>query len=175
MISRRHRARRLKDAPELEITAFMNLMVVLVPFLLLTAVFSRMTILQVDLPAASSAEETEQEDPPLQLEVTVRQDRIEVGDRTRGLFGTFPVTPDKSELEALNAKLIDIKAENPDVADATLLLEPDVVYERVIELMDAIRQSPEVIEQPDGSLMHGELFPAISIGDAPVSEEAPTQ
>jgi len=39
-----------KAPPELEITTFLNLMVVLVPFLLITAVFSRITILQLKLP-----------------------------------------------------------------------------------------------------------------------------
>ena len=39
-----HYRRRHKEAPELEMTTFLNLMVVLVPFLLITAVFSRIAI-----------------------------------------------------------------------------------------------------------------------------------
>ncbi|NIO40724.1 MAG: biopolymer transporter ExbD, partial [Burkholderiales bacterium] len=39
---------------ELDITAFMNLMVVLVPFLLITAVFSRMTVLDLTLPQVAT-------------------------------------------------------------------------------------------------------------------------
>ena len=42
--------RRKHPAAELNITAFMNLMVVLVPFLLMTAVFSHITILDLNLP-----------------------------------------------------------------------------------------------------------------------------
>ncbi|MBA1331805.1 biopolymer transporter ExbD, partial [Candidatus Endoriftia persephone str. Guaymas] len=37
----RRRSRRLHEEAELNITAFMNLMVILVPFLLITASFSR--------------------------------------------------------------------------------------------------------------------------------------
>jgi biopolymer transport protein ExbD len=44
-MARRHIIRRVHPAAELNITAFMNLMVVLVPFLLMTAVFSHITIL----------------------------------------------------------------------------------------------------------------------------------
>ena len=53
LISRASRRHRRKDAGELNITAFMNLMVVLVPFLLITAVFSRLTILELNLPSST--------------------------------------------------------------------------------------------------------------------------
>jgi biopolymer transport protein ExbD len=52
MLARRrggHR-RHNHDTAELNITAFMNLMVILVPFLLITAVFSRLAILELNLP-----------------------------------------------------------------------------------------------------------------------------
>lgn len=45
------RRKRMQETVELNITAFMNLMVILVPFLLITAVFSRMTVLELNLPA----------------------------------------------------------------------------------------------------------------------------
>ncbi|MEZ5566521.1 MAG: hypothetical protein R3F24_13915 [Gammaproteobacteria bacterium] len=48
---RKRRRRRNTETPGLEITAFMNLMVVLVPFLLITAVFSRLAIIELNLPA----------------------------------------------------------------------------------------------------------------------------
>ncbi|MEM7805474.1 MAG: biopolymer transporter ExbD, partial [Pseudomonadota bacterium] len=51
---RRRGGRRSLEATELNITAFMNLMVILVPFLLITAVFSRLAILELNLPGASS-------------------------------------------------------------------------------------------------------------------------
>ncbi len=49
------RVRRLRKHPaQLDITAFLNMIVVLVPFLLSTAVFSRLAILELSLPAQSS-------------------------------------------------------------------------------------------------------------------------
>ena len=52
------RRRRLrKQGAHLEITAFINLIVVLVPFLLSTAVFSRLAVLDLNLPAQQSAVE----------------------------------------------------------------------------------------------------------------------
>ena len=50
-----YRSRRMrKHAVALDITAFMNLIVVLVPFLLSSTVFSRLAILELNLPASAS-------------------------------------------------------------------------------------------------------------------------
>ena len=76
---RRLRRKHVHEPPEINITAFMNLMVILVPFLLITAVFSRITILELNLPAYS--EQSAQSPAQFQLEVIVRQDTIDVGDR----------------------------------------------------------------------------------------------
>ena len=50
------RRRLRKDAQHLEITAFINLIVVLVPFLLSTAVFARLAVMDLQLPAQQSAD-----------------------------------------------------------------------------------------------------------------------
>ena len=73
------RRRLRKDAQHLEITAFINLIVVLVPFLLSTAVFSRLAVMDLNLPEQQSAVE-QIKGPDLQLEVVIRKDAIEVGD-----------------------------------------------------------------------------------------------
>ncbi len=83
------RRRRLrKDAAHLEITAFINLIVVLVPFLLSTAVFSRLAVMDLQLPSALAASQALEQLKPgdLQLEVVLRHDAIEVGDRIGGLI-----------------------------------------------------------------------------------------
>jgi len=87
--SRRGSRYRNVDAAELNITAFMNLMVILVPFLLITAVFSRLTILELNLPGSSS-EPADPQELTFQLEVTVRKGQIEFGDRTIGAIGVYP-------------------------------------------------------------------------------------
>ena len=42
-----------KDPPALDVTTFLNLMVILIPFLLLTAVFTRFTYLELNMPASA--------------------------------------------------------------------------------------------------------------------------
>ena len=54
MIRSRKSGRRNVETAELNITAFMNLKVILVPFLLITAVFSRLEVLELNLPGTST-------------------------------------------------------------------------------------------------------------------------
>ena len=80
------RVRRLKKTPaHLEITAFINLIVVLVPFLLSTAVFTRLSVIDLALPAQSSDAIAKLDaDKPLKLEVVIRRDSLQVQDRHGG-------------------------------------------------------------------------------------------
>ena len=162
----RRRLRRrtgLQQPGDINITAFMNLMVILVPFLLITAVFSRITILELNLPAAA-ADRQQQQTPLFELEVTVRSAGIEVGDRHAGLIRRINATQDGHDYAALSELLQQVKARFPDRLDATLLLEPDISYDIMVQVMDNMRAA-RVVQA--GSLQTAELFPDISIGDAP--------
>ncbi|MGI9199417.1 MAG: ExbD/TolR family protein [Woeseiaceae bacterium] len=168
MISRRRVGRRQQqEAAELNITAFMNLMVILVPFLLITAVFSRLAILQLNLPG-SSTEPVDPQDQVFQLEVIVREDRIEVGDRNQGLLGIYRNTVDGYDYEAVEIKLVELKGKYPDKTDASILLEQDIQYDTLVQVMDMVRVTETVEED---SVQRSDLFPDISIGDAPVAPE----
>ena len=163
--SRRGSRYRNVDAAELNITAFMNLMVILVPFLLITAVFSRLTILELNLPGSSS-EPADPQELTFQLEVTVRKGQIEVGDRTIGALGVYPREDDGDyDFEALGKKLSELKEKYPDKTDAAILLESDISYNTLVQVMDIVRVSETIEEE---KIVRSDLFPDISIGDAPV-------
>ena len=166
MIRRRRGGRRHNDdTADLNITAFMNLMVILVPFLLITAVFSRLAIIELNLPG-SSTEPVDPQDQVFQLEVIVRKDKIEVGDRNQGLLGIYPNSEQGDyDYEALSAKLSELKDRYPDKTDAAILLESDIEYDTLIQVMDRVRVEEEIEED---SVVRNDLFPDISIGDAPV-------
>ncbi len=156
-----YRVRRLrKHTVELDITAFMNLIVVLVPFLLTTTVFTRLAILELNLPAGSSGFNNLKGD--LQLEITIRRDALEIGDRMGGLIGRIENTATGHDFHALSTLMQKIKARFPDKLDATILSESDTSYDVLVQAMDAVR----VAKGSQGGKV--ELFPAISIGDAPV-------
>ena len=165
------KVRRLrKQQAHLEITAFINLIVVLVPFLLSTAVFSRLAVLDLLLPAQSSGVE-QLKAGDLKLEIVIRPDSIEVGDRIGGLIQriTNPGTSAGAgyDLRALSTLMQSIKAKFPDTAEATILAQPDTSYDVLVQVMDAVRAGTGA----DGAkVVRTELFPNISIGDAPVAQ-----
>ena len=163
------RRRRLrKQGAHLEITAFINLIVVLVPFLLSTAVFSRLAVIDLNLPAQQSAVE-QIKGPDLQLEVVIRKDAIEVGDRIGGLIARIEKKGAEHDLKALDALMVQIKSKFPDKTESSVLAEPDTPYDDLVQVMDTVRSS---VTAQGAQLMRAELFPNISIGDAPVRRQA---
>jgi biopolymer transport protein ExbD len=141
-------------------TTFMNLMVVLVPFLLITAVFSQITIAELDLPSAASETPSA---PTFRVEVVVRDEGLEIMDGTK-VIAALPKTGDSHDLSKLSDYLVEIKNQHPDKDDASVLLEPEVPYDNLIQVMDAVR-SVEIHD--NGQTTRVVLFTAISIGDAP--------
>jgi biopolymer transport protein ExbD len=155
-----HYRRRHKEAPELDMTTFMNLMVVLVPFLLITAVFSRITIVELDLPSARGPAPSA---PVFRVEVVVREAGLEISDGTR-VVAAIPHVNGAYDLPALSNYLVEIKQRYPDKDDASVLLEPHIAYDHLIQVMDTVRS---VDHDEGGRMARLELFTAISIGDAP--------
>ncbi len=159
----RYRIRRHGQNPaELNITAFMNLMVILVPFLLITAVFSRMTVIQLNLPPGGG-DDPAQAGKKLELEVVIRPDRLVVQDRNTGPLKIIPDQAGGHDYLALENFLKRVKAQFPERTEATILSEPDTPYETLVKVMDTVRIA-RVIQGT--SVIRAELFPDIAIGDA---------
>ena len=163
-MGRRHHYRRRSNEPaELDMTTFLNLMVVLVPFLLITAVFSRITIVALSLP--SSAGGPAPTDPSFQMEVIVRGERLELSNGT-SVIATIPKRDDEYDLETLSNMVMSLKRDHPNDDDASVLLEPNIEYDHLIQVMDAVR-SVELPQVDGEEVTRVALFKDISIGDAP--------
>jgi biopolymer transport protein ExbD len=150
---------------ELLLVPMIDIFTVLVTFLLMTAVFSRTVILQINMPAS----QTEFREPPpgLQIEVMVRKSLLQVADRNTGPLATFPNNATGYDYDGLTDYLKRVKAKFPEKTDATILLEPDTPYDILVQVMDRTR----VFEVSQGlNTVQAELFPDISIGDAPATE-----
>jgi len=164
----KHRLRRRNhrhEPADINITAFMNLMVILVPFLLITAVFSRITILELNLPAAGSS--NEQLEQQFELEIIVRENAVEIGDRNGGLIKRVVATDQGHNFHEISELLQQVKARFPEKTDATLLLEENTPYDTLVQIMDSVRVA-RVVQA--GSIQLAELFPEIAIGDAPAAD-----
>jgi biopolymer transport protein ExbD len=131
-------------------------------------VFSRLAILELNLPG-SSTEPANQQELTFQLEVIVREGQIEVGDRNIGALGVYPNTGDGYDYEALSAKLSEIKESYPEKTDAAILLESEIPYDTLVQVMDRVRVEEKI---EDRRVLRNDLFPDISIGDAPIVDGA---
>ncbi|MGE0081295.1 MAG: ExbD/TolR family protein [Thiohalomonadaceae bacterium] len=163
-MGRAHHYKRSRETPELDITTFLNLMVVLIPFLLVTAVFSRITIQELDLPEAAAGGSTPDK-PKVIIEVVVREKALEVIEGNK-VVKTLARREDAYDLAALSRFLLDLKGKYPDKEDATILIEPDIAYEDLIHVMDAVKLA-EVKTEGSTEVQKLSLFPSLSIGDAP--------
>jgi biopolymer transport protein ExbD len=175
-------SRRVRKPTELLLVPMIDIFTVLVTFLLMTAVFSRITIVELDLPSAASAAPSE---PTFRLEVIVRKQGLELTNG-RALIAAIPKVDGEYDLKTLSELALSLKRDYPDADDASVLLEPDIAYDDLIQVMDAIR-SAEVPAaaakdadaegrgpQPDAHAAAGApkptrvaLFTDIAVGDAP--------
>jgi len=160
------RARR-KRATELNIVSMIDILTVLVFFLLVNAL--GVSILGVNLP---SSDAVPPKVPPKDLKVIVRQDGLTVAD-AGGALKQFPSTGGVYDLPGLSALLAQIKDREPEEDKITLLLEPGVSYDTLVQVMDTVRVQPGIPAQPGAPARpQRDLFTEIGMGDAPVLNNA---
>jgi biopolymer transport protein ExbD len=163
MSRKRFRVGNKTSAVELNITAFMNLMVVLVPFLLMTAVFTNISILDLKLPSAEDMNTSGDGNKEFGLNIVIRKDRLILTNQNGSVIKEIPASKSGHNFPLLNQTLRLVKAKYPDLTAIAILSEPDTHYDNLIKAMDAARGYRTLYE---GEIVNAELFPDISIGDA---------
>ena len=190
-------SRNLRQEAELDITAFMNLMIVLVPVLLLGMVFSQITVLDLKLPDAASSEVS---DTPVkkQIELLIREDALVVN-YPRGILlkriekiAGEPLVDEltSSELSGSNGSSVEQSAEPLAVYDFKMLSLVLQEMKRQLREKGIENRSITVLSEPETpyqtivstmdtvrsykavvvtSVVDAELFPEISFGDAPIT------
>jgi biopolymer transport protein ExbD len=167
------RIKKAKDEAELDITSFMNLMIVLVPVLLLNMVFSQTTVLEIKLPeAAQQAIENPKENQTLEL--IARDDYLLLNFPAGKPLAKIDNVDGQYNYKALSSKLQELKQwfannEKADKRDIVILLQEDTSYQKLVTLMDTVRSYEAVLV---ADVVNAELFPDISLGDAPALANA---
>ena len=164
MARKHHYRRRSKELPELDVTTFLNLMVVLVPFLLITAVFSRLAVVELHLPSAATGASTDA--PPFQLEVIVREQSMELTNGT-SLIAVLPNADGEYDMATLADYVVSLKQEYPDANAASVLMEPNIAYDYLIQVMDVVRSTEQMVGERSSEPQRIALFEQISVGSAP--------
>jgi biopolymer transport protein ExbD len=163
----RHRKHKHQEAADLDVTPFMNLMIVLVPVLLLSMVFTHTTVIDLNFPAGDAG--SEQFDPDaVHLEVVVSADGLRVADGRGGTIKTLPLVDGEHDYENLSLVMQELKRRMPEKQDIMVLLQDETSYQTLVSVMDRVRSYPTVQHL---EVVQAELFPVISLGDSP--EPAP--
>ncbi|MEZ5596337.1 MAG: biopolymer transporter ExbD [Pseudomonadales bacterium] len=161
MAFRRRSKRFSGDEADLDVTPFMNLMIVLVPVLLLSLVFTHTTVIDLNFPSGSSAEQIDPDQ--VHLEIAVHSDRLVVGDGRGGSIKTLPITENGHDYEQLSLVLQELKRRMPEKRDIAVLLEDTTDYQTLVSVMDKTRSYPTV---QGLDVVQAELFPVVSLGSA---------
>jgi len=163
MARKHHYKRRVSNTYEIDVTTFLNLMVVLIPFLLITAVFSRLTIVELNLPSSAGGPSDGAES--FRVEVIVREEGMEISNGT-AIIATIPRKEEEFDLDELSNMMVELKREHPDQESASVLMEARIPYDYLIQVMDVVRSVKVPTEVEDEFELYA-LFSEISVGDAP--------
>jgi biopolymer transport protein ExbD len=162
---RRHRRGRGGDA-ELDITAFLNLMIVLVPVLLLSMVFTHVRIVDLQLPPAAAPSEGEED--RRQVELVLRSDYVDVNFPEGVRVRRIERGEEGFDLQQLSDVLQEIKRQlreqGVERRNVTILAEADSDYQDLVSVIDTARSYRTVVA---AAVVDAELFPDIALGDAP--------
>lgn len=145
---------------DLNMAPLMSLFVALIPMLLLTAMFQKVGIVNLYLPTLEEALLQDSAGDPSQdftLAVTVTLKEISLMKDHEVLLTENVESGLK--LDRLIGELVTLKDEFPDKRDAVLLLDGEILYETIIDIMDAVRVKGD-----------RELFPDISLADRILEE-----
>ncbi|MBL4866479.1 MAG: biopolymer transporter ExbD [Pseudomonadales bacterium] len=154
------------DEAELDVTSFMNLMIVLVPVLLLSLTFTHVTVLELNLPQLSGGGSVSDQNQS-QLEVVVKNTGFSVYYPAEVLVKEIPATVvggvTIQDYTLLSQVMQELKKELVDKRDVLIRSEGEVDYQNLVTTMDVVKSYKAVIT---ASLVEIELFPEISLGDA---------
>ena len=158
----RRKHRKLRQEADLDITAFMNLMIVLVPILLINMIFAHTTVLELNFPDPQS---NSSDEPDLtQLQVMIYDEQLIVADSKGGVIKKVDNQEGQHDFKLLSQVMQSLKSRVPEKKDIILMARKDTSYQTLVTVMDTVRSYKAVVA---GSLVHAELFPEISIADAP--------
>ncbi len=166
-----------KQEAELDITSFMNLMIILVPVLLMSMVFSHITVLDLTLPDISSSS-TPNDDPKKEvLELVIENDQLLINYPAGAPLRRIPkITDEESGVDVYDWTMLSkvlqevkrlLKDKDIDKDDILILSQPNTDYQTIVRAMDTVRSFKAVVA---ASVVDAELFPVISLGDAPVDD-----
>jgi biopolymer transport protein ExbD len=164
-------------AVELNVMPFIDVFSLLTTFLLFSAVFIQIGVLEVQIPFLSNAKPPDFQKPERLLEVKVdlSKDFIEVSTS----WTAAPVDEkkkqfqrDKAGIAEAHRELLSIRTAHPDLDKLTMFTEDEITYNELAEVLDAVKflAPGETLPPPKdpSAVKNGEaqpsLFPKVIMG-----------
>ncbi len=128
---------------ELNIMPFIDIFSMLNTFLLFTAVFLSVGVLEVQIPFLSSAPPPDDPKEAREFKVAVDVSKEQIEIQTSYSMAPvqeqkFPFPNNKEGLEQMHTKLAQIRKENPDTDKATVYSEDDVLWDSLGAVLDSV-------------------------------------
>lgn len=156
---RQQRLLRQGDQDELNLVSMIDVFAVLVFFLLVSASVGalKLKVFGLDLPSPGATAAAAPAPPVVRL----LPDALLV-ELAPALRRRLPRTPVGHDLSALSALLVQAKQAAPSQQQITLLVDADVSYDEVVQVMETLRRTPAALRRIG---LPAELFPQIALGD----------
>ncbi len=141
--SMKRRLRGHAGETDVNLTAVMNIFLILIPFLLLTATFMRIAVLELTLPSLERRDRTASAQPQQSIVLNILQIRDE-GFLLKSPNLTFPELPrfgGEYNWQGLKEQLQRIKKKYPDSEDVIISPANTIRYETIIAVMDHCREA----------------------------------
>ena len=123
----------------LELMPLMNVFVALIPMLLLSAVFIKVTVIDLNAPPSAESDASLDHKPKLALAITIKDDYYVVeGDRIQK---RVIARSQEDAQEQLGGALTEIVAQHPDNQEIMIISQATTRYEDIITVMDISRDS----------------------------------
>jgi hypothetical protein len=132
--------------------------------LLLSMTLAHTRVIELDLPWGAAAEQLLDAET-VRFEVIIDADGFVVRDGREAIIKTVPRQADAYDYRTLSLVMQELKRSVPEKRDIALLLAPEVSYQILVSVMDCVRS---YTVSDNGTPFPVELFPVISLGDAPV-------
>jgi len=126
---------------DLELRPLMNVFIVLIPMLLMSAVFIEIRVIEMSLPREAEASETIVK-PSLELAIRIQANRYAV-EANGALVQIIARTPNQPPSDAASAQfaqvLEGIVSQHPDHKEVRIVAEAGTHYQEIVSVMDLAR------------------------------------
>ncbi|MBN2011578.1 biopolymer transporter ExbD [candidate division KSB1 bacterium] len=132
-----------REESDVNIIPVMNIFLLLIPFLLLTAAFVQIAILDLSLPSLSKGGQQKQQDDQKQLTLVILAVK-ETGFQLKSpgfKFDPINKIENRFDFNTLATQLRDVKLKNETAEDIIVSPEENIKYDIIIKVMDQCRES----------------------------------